>query len=100
MYIHSQRAQSYNKNIPVRCIPPICTDHTCFNGHQMSALVGVLEVNKFEQVSSDGYQMSIARGLGGPPCLEGGLYSEVECNNNMGNGHMRPLMGKLADRHD
>ena len=70
------------------------------------------QVNKFEQVSSDGYQMSLAkgadrrrvshvccpgRGLGpvGVSCLMsrreegpglGGLYSEVQCIKS--NGHM------------
>ena len=35
----------------------------CFSGHhQMSVLV----VNKFEQVSSDGHQMSLAEGQGSP----------------------------------
>ena len=41
---------------------------------------GVLEVNKFEQVSSDGHQMSLAGG--------GALYIEVHCI--MGNHHMGP----------
>ena len=41
---------------------------------------GVLEVNKFEQVSSDGHQMSLAGG--------GALYIEVHCT--MGNHHMGP----------
>ena len=30
-------------------------NHTCFGGHQMSVLVGNTQVNKFEQVFSDGY---------------------------------------------
>ena len=33
------------KSIPVACIPPTCADHTCFNSHQMSALVGGPELN-------------------------------------------------------
>ena len=54
-------------------------------------------MNKFEQVSSDGYQMSLARVLGpvGVSCLMsrreegpglGGRYSEVQCIKS--NGHM------------
>ena len=68
----------------------------------MSAVVkkGGPEVKKFEQVSSDGHQVSLAGGPlpGGPkiPCpggacewglrLRGTLYSEVQYI--MGNGHM------------
>ena len=60
----------------------------------MSAHVsGGPKVNKFEQVSSLGHMMSVARGVG----LErrgadgwGFLYSEVQCI--MGNGHMGPLL--------
>ena len=55
------------ENITVGCLLPICTNCTCFNSHQMSALV-VGEgagMNKFEQVSSDGCQLSLA-GAGGP----------------------------------
>ena len=59
-------------------------------------------MNKFEQVSRDGLQMSLAGGWGGSldlclgvrpglgrvpwPHVGGGLYSEVQCI--MGNGHM------------
>ena len=49
------------ENIPVGCGLPTCTNCTCFNSHQMSALV-VEEgagMNKFRQVSSDGHQMSL-----------------------------------------
>ena len=52
----------------------------------------VSEVNKFGQVSSDGYHTRCQwQGIGdlcsGVPFLEGGLlYSEVQCI--MGNGHM------------
>ena len=28
------------ESIPVECVLPACVDHTCFNSHQMSALVG------------------------------------------------------------
>ena len=50
----------------------------------MSVVVGegVSQVNKFEQVSSDGHQMSLAGGA----WLGGGLHSDVKCI--MGNGHM------------
>ena len=52
--------------------------------NQMSALVGIggPEVNKFEQVSSDGHQMSLAKGmvLGGP---------EVPCPGLGGGGVLR-----------
>ena len=56
----------YNRqeSIPVGCILNVCVDYTCFNGHQMSALWGAPKVNKFEKVSSDGHQMSLAGG----PC--------------------------------
>ena len=80
----------------------MCTAHfrwLFLDSHQMSAPVGSggggYEVNKFEQVSSDGHQMSLA-GKGflysKVPCLEGGqgqdwgwglgpsgsLYNEVQ----------------------
>ena len=75
------------------------------------------KVNKFEQVSSDGNQMSLAGGDGAPcpvrfysqapkvscPGLGwgGGLYNEVQCI--MGNGHMGPSpcgeTDRLMDRH-
>ena len=64
----------------------------------MSALVGSTEVNKFEQVSSDGYQMSPTEGaMGVPevPCTGQGrgrdLYSEFQCI--MGN----PPVDRLTD---
>ena len=55
------------ESIPVGCVLPTCTNCTCFNSHQMSALVVGEDagMNKFEQVSGDDYQMSIA-GAGGP----------------------------------
>ena len=60
-----QRLQ-IQESIPVGCMPPACDDCTCFNSHQMSApWVGGPVVNNFEQVSSDGHQMSPA-GHGGP----------------------------------
>ena len=67
--VHSS---SFQNNIPkesiqVGCVPPICADGTCFNSHQILALVGEggsYWLNKFEQVSSEGHQMSLA----GVPC--------------------------------
>ena len=52
------------------------------------SLSGGPKVNKFEQVSNVGHQMSVARGAEGPrsDVQEGGLYSEVK--GIMGNGHM------------
>ena len=48
-------------------------DHACFSSHQMSAL-GEAEVNRFEEVSSHGHQMSLAGQAGG---CQRSLYSEV-----------------------
>ena len=42
--------QSKQESIPVR-----------INSHQISALVGCPKLNKFEQVPSEGHQMSLAR---------------------------------------
>ena len=53
-------------------------------------------MNKFEQVSSDGHQMSLAQGVPVQWCPMSGLgelYSKVI--RNMGNGHMVPLCGPL-----
>ena len=59
------------------------------------------EVNKFEQVSSGGHQISLVGG--GGLVLEGSLYSEagalysqVQCF--MGNGHMGHPQNRLTDR--
>ena len=67
-------------------------------------------MNTFEQVSSDGHQMSLACGLGVPCLISGGatggpmsgvwerdrtrgaLYREVQCV--MGNGHLGPPGGQ------
>ena len=65
---------------------------------------------KFERISSDGYQMSLAKGRGGGgrvslysevPCLGGpmagreGLYSEVQCH---GDRHMGlPVLKRMTD---
>ena len=95
------------KDIPVGCVPPACADCAdSFNGHQMLLLggghlptrtgVGPVQwglMNKFEQVSSDGWQMSLAGGQGWGAessqvsygCQEG-LYREVKCI--MGNGQI------------
>ena len=65
------------------------------------------KVNKLEQVSSDGHQMSLVEGKWGPcpvRSMSGGglgfLYSEIQCI--MGNGHMGPLphVDRITDRHD
>ena len=57
----------------------------CFNSHQMSAPVGIPKVNKFEQVLSDGHQMS-----GREP------VSKVQCI--MSNGDMGPPPREQADK--
>ena len=51
--------------------------------HQMSAVVGDPQVNKFEQVSNLGHQMTLVEGMG--PCTEGVVYSEVQCVMDNGN---------------
>ena len=58
-------------------------------------------MNKFEQVSSDGHQMS-RRGCPHVPCVEGvelggALYIEVQCI--MGNGHLGTPPPEQNDRH-
>ena len=56
-------AGKFRESILVRCVLPACADHMCVNSHQMSASVwGCPEVNKFEQVFSDGHPMSLAGG--------------------------------------
>ena len=62
--------------------------------------MGGPEVNKFEQVSSEGHQISLAGPLSDVRAGGGGLYSEVQCI--MGNGHMEsPLPeNRKMDRHD
>ena len=52
-------------------------------------------VNKFEQVSSNGHQMSL--GVRGSHIWGGDLYSEVQII--IGNGHMGPPIDKLTDTH-
>ena len=60
------------------------------------------EVNKFEQVSSDGHQVPLARG----PCtvnsyvwreqgLWGSLYNEVKCQGRLGSGNGETLYSKV-----
>ena len=71
------------ENISVGCAPPTC-HYTSFGDHQMSVQVeGDPQVNKFEKISSDGHQMSLARAKGGPvqlgPMSGGTLYSQVPC---------------------
>ena len=56
-----------------------------------STLPNCLQLNKFEQVCSDGHQMSVAVGdpeTGGSPMPDiwGPLYNEAQCI--IGNGHM------------
>ena len=73
--------QLKQESIPVRCVPPACVDCKCFSSHLMSATVGDPIVNKSEQVSSLGHQISLERvGLGGS------LYSEVPCPGGRGLG--------------
>ena len=50
----------FKKNPKQECIPVGCV--ACFCDHQMSVLVGEGVGPKFEQVSSDGHQMSLAGG--------------------------------------
>ena len=68
-----------------------------FGVHQMSVLIWGCHLNKFEQVSSDGQQMSLAgdpmsyaqekASLGGVPCLMcKGDYTEVQCIINLSIG--------------
>ena len=68
-------------------MPPACADCDSFNHHQMSALIGrVLEVDKFEQVSGGGHQISLAGGprqRGRGPfirCCGGGLLAFSRIN--------------------
>ena len=52
-----------------------CVDRMCFNSHRQMSLPGGPELNKFEQVSSDDHQMSLAgNGAGGSQvwCPRGG----------------------------
>ena len=51
------------ESIPVGWVIPACADRNCFNSHQMT-VAGGPQVNKFEQVSSGGHQMSLAGNLG------------------------------------
>ena len=53
-YLFPRPNQLLKESIPVGCVLPACTNRTCFNSQQVSALVGGgSEVNKFEQVSSN-----------------------------------------------
>ena len=51
------------ESIPVGCVLPTCANCTCFSSHQVSEVVEGPEVNRFEQVSSDGCQMSLVGGV-------------------------------------
>ena len=74
-------------------MPPSTSLRVLLN-HRMSVPGGGgLQVNKFEQVSSDSHQMSLAGSWGGPWPGEGALYSEVQCI--MGNSPM----ARQTDRH-
>ena len=78
------------ENIPVGCIPPAFTDHTCLNRNHKMSHQGVS--SKFEQVYSDDHQMSLARGQAwGGPRLDvwGGHRSDVQ-----GLGDFPGLMSK------
>ena len=55
------------ESTPVGCVPPAHAYHTCFNSQKMPALCGGPQVNKFQQVSSDGHQMSLTKGPGQEP---------------------------------
>ena len=74
----------------------------------MSApVMGGLEINKFEQVFSEGHQMSLVGGslYSEVSCLEGVgprlgvLASDIQCI--IGNGHMGllPALNRMTDRH-
>ena len=78
----------------IGCVPPLA-NHTCLS-HHMSVPRGMgPQVNKFEQVPSNFYQMSLAwdwdwvpmPGVWGRSQEDGGMYSEVQ--SIIGNGHMR-----------
>ena len=64
--------------------------------HQVSALVGDPQVNKFEQVSNLGHQMTLPEGMG--PCTEGPVYTEVQCI--MDNGNMGTPTNRMMYKHD
>ena len=64
--------------------------------HEMSALVGDRQVNRFEQVSNLSHQMTLVEGMG--PCTEGAVCSEVQCI--MDNGNMDTPMDRMMYRHD
>ena len=84
------------ESMPVGNFTPVCTNQMCFNSHQMSALVGGPETNKFEEIHRDGYHMVTGVPVQSRDELKGSLYSEVSClvgpysevQCAMGNGHM------------
>ena len=66
---------------------------TCFSGYQMSVLVGVAQMNKFEQLPRHGQQMSLVVSYSEVQCTEEGQWvggvpaHEVQCI--VGNDRMR-----------
>ena len=58
------------------------TDRTCFTAKSRGGR-GALEINKFEQVSSNGRLMSVA---------EGGDVPQVTCPQGEGTGHEVPRL--------
>ena len=73
------------ESIPVGCLSPACQPYMRRWSPDVSTR-GSRQVNKFEQVSIDGHQMSLA-GVGGPH-VPMALYSVVQCIT--GNGDMGP----------
>ena len=62
------------ESIPVGCVPTTCADCTCFNSHHQMLLMGRgPQMNKFEQVSSDHHQISVAGELPGLMSKGGGV---------------------------
>ena len=79
------------------------TTHVSVASHHMSVMMGVPQVNKFEQLSSLDHRMSVAgwwgpvqRGGGAVPHIEGTLHSKVQCI--MGIGHMAHPLNRQTDR--
>ena len=70
------------ESISLGCVPPACADRTCFNSHQMSALVGRSHIRR-ESLYSEVSWLEGGAGPGGwslcseISCLGGSLYSEV-----------------------
>ena len=66
------------ESIPVRCALPAWKPYVCFSfsGHHQLVLLGNRQMSKFEEVSSDQHQMSLARGF---PGLTSRGAGEVVC---------------------